>query len=351
MSTALPLPNSRRVHGMLLVNLIILIVGGCVQAYLTRPVPRDINSAVPELRPEQVGLPAMHEITDVSRFDILRQPQNISPKLYIDSWPALKQVFALQQDESSTKQIEQTLNKLIDTADRYGVLNLQAQRSRQSVDRDTAERLIQECIDAEPDQHLHHFQSALLSFDKLTDTRNPIAKWGYSNAVLSAYERAFALEPKIRAYRYYLVFAYQQTPQGFGGNPKRALNLATEAINFDPAFFLVRTHLYLLRDEIDDAFDDMDRAIASGFYKTTTLHDAIRAALQREDYGRAKRWAAYTIGVHSRWPDNWVLTARVLYASGQHSNALRCIEHALKLDPQHIDAQQLKSSWKNNAND
>lgn len=332
--------------------LVATLVAGCVDAarranVRTNRSPTAGTRQRVELTPRDVGLPELDDLVESGDFRIVRQPQDITATQYQLEWPWMAELF---EDVGSAGRSDEALLARLDSLgsdgnSRYGALNFRAQLQRRAGQCDDAKRTLDICLKEDPDQHLHHFQAALIAMCHLERSENPIMKWRYSSLLQAAYERAFSSDSSVSAYRLYLCYALQLTPKGFGGDPDRALRLAEEGLRMgDDGFLVVRAELRLLRGRSSEALVDLDIACRKGLFRSEAFLRGTTAALANNDMARARRYAGFLIGVNPRFADNWIAAGKVCWAEGRRQAARLCFRQALSLAPDSAPALRAMES-------
>ncbi len=330
-----------RDDGTLALTVILIVVVAQFDAPYRADAPRPqrpppVEATTLTVRSTDVGLPALEAITTAVPVRIVRQPSDIAPARYCAEWPWMAALF--EQDGATPPSDAVLLERLASLGappDRQpGVWNIQAQLARRAGRMSEAHELAERARDDDPDQHLHHYQAALIAMAELSRTENPLLQWRYASRMKTAYERAFACQPTVSAYRQYLCHALQQTPRGFGGDPDRALRLADEGVAMgDDAFLVVRAELRLARRESTPAFRDLDEACRLGVFRSTAFIAGVDAALAARDLERARRYAGFLLGVNPRYAGNWLAAGRVCEAEGRRDAARTCYQQARHLAP------------------
>lgn len=226
----------------------------------------------------------------------VEQPTGIELTDYLRVWPELDPyVVRLRQGERTA--VKEDLRRLAATKKPSdGALNLLAQLERQDEMLDDAEVFIEQAIDADPDQHLHHFQQAMIFFARLSLASRPLSRWNWQQKTRDAYQRAFELDPRPVPYRYYLAYTYLQAPGIAGGDKEKALRMAQEGIAMgQKEFYVVRADVHRLRGEQAEAFADYDRAMSENVFKLNSFLAAGHLALEKNDWPRARRYFDWSV--------------------------------------------------------
>jgi tetratricopeptide (TPR) repeat protein len=260
----------------------------------------------------------------------LEQPTAISREEYIKAWPSLEEALQLPSPQD-TAAAEALLRRARPTD---AALNVVAQLARQHGRLGDAERDIQRAITLAPNQHLHYFQLAMISYAHLQAASGKLDRWKWHRKTRAAYKKAFELEPRGVSYRYYLAYSYLQEPRLMGGSTEKALQMAEEGIRMGLAqFYVVRADAHRFRGELGEAFADYDRSIQAKIFKLNSFVAATTLALDKRDMERARRYADWSVSCR---PDS-AMTHEVLgdyYALARDRTAAeRAYRNALTADP------------------
>jgi hypothetical protein len=277
-----------------------------------------------------VSLPLMAAATEPTPPFIFNQPTRIEDAAYRERWPALAP--CLEQLGAPRERCLDALGERDDS--RAGVLNLRAQQLRLQGQLEAAEDAIEAAVAREPEQHLHHFQQAMIAFATLQAARTPLDQWRAASAVEDAYRKAFSLQSAGRYYRYYLAYALLQKPAFVGGDKQQALKLADDGVALgDPAFLVVRADVHRVLEQPEAALADYDAAQAANVYKRSSFAEAVRLALVRDDTARAERYLAFIDQAQPDWPGRWLLRADYLLANNDADGARRCLQQGQQRHP------------------
>lgn len=267
---------------------------------------------------------------DPAEIEYFPRAGTISRTQFLESWPELHTLWpsdtmpTLEAVEEQAKQDKSTA----------GVQLLLALLHYHQNSLDDAETLVRDFVTSESEQHLHHYLQALIITKRLQAANDPFSKWSYSTALQKTYERAFALRPDIAVYRTYLIFAYEQTPRGFGGDPARADELIAEALaNEDERFLLIRAKLNLMHDDIDAASADLDECLEHRRYYAPAFTSAVQELVTAGNLARADRYAIFAVTAEKNRAASWYALGTVRAAMGDKSVARKCLDEALRIAP------------------
>lgn len=203
---------------------------------------------------------------------VLRQATDIPIEKFVQNWPDLAPCLdgvPLKVAISCIGQIENINYQAI-------ILNLKAQNLRHQQLHDNALKLIDEAIELQPNQHLHHFQKAITLYQQLRKATSGGQKWMLSMATAKAYQQAFDLNSEPFHYRYYLSYHYLQTPESVGGNRQKALKMAEDAIEQGiRSFYPVRADIHFALGDREQAREDYLQALKHKQYKRSSFKNAL----------------------------------------------------------------------------
>jgi len=277
----------------------------------------------------------------------VEQPSAIELDDYVRTWPEL-QVYASRLTGPEAGNVKVDLQRDVSAANPAGgMLNLLAQIERQEGRLDEAERLIERAIALQPDQHLHHFQQAMIFYARLQQATWGLSRWRWHRRIKDAYRRAFELNPRPVPYRYYLAYTYLQEPTLMGGDKDEGFRLAQEGIEIGlKEFYVVRADAHRSRNETVEAFADYDTAIKLRTFKLNSFLAAGHLALDRKDFERARRYFEWAVNCRPENARTHGGLGDYLAAIGDRPAAVRAYEASLQRDPACADILEKLASLK-----
>ena len=223
------------------------------------------------------------------------QPMGIPSSTLVAKWPSLALLLDRGQITDRGLALQLLREQGLSEHATDGELNLLAQLEWQRGDLKAADAAIARAIALAPDEPLHAFQAAMVSFAHLRIASGFVQKWTWQRRTRDAYTRTFDLDPKNVSARYYLAYSYMNTPAIGGGDKDKALALANDGIRLSQnEFFAVRADAYRLRGEHKAAAADYDRSIELRVIKLGGFLDAASEALKLGDLVRAKKYYDWT---------------------------------------------------------
>lgn len=264
---------------------------------------------VPVDAADRFNLPTMSELTAGVEQRTFGQETRISDETYLRVWPHLKDVMSEEAAFDATSQDA-------------GLLNLCAQQARERTDFETADTAIARAIELAPEHHLHHLQAAFIGLSKMHESASPMARWALSTKTQRAFQNALDLDPSIHSARLYVAYALEQTPAGFGGNPRAAMQLLNDAVDAgDDMFLPVRALFLLQRGDTEQGLADALRSMRAGWYDDRTFVLASKAARESDDPEAAIDFATFAIRADSSNIDAWNALALALGDTGDRARA------------------------------
>jgi tetratricopeptide (TPR) repeat protein len=225
------------------------------------------------------------------------QPTGIDSGVFVSKWPSLEQYIDLIHDARRAEALHALRERARSTSITDGELNLLAQLEWQHGDLNAADAAVDRAVAMAPNEPLHAFQRAMVSFAHLRASSGFMERWSWQRKTRDAYARVFELDPGNVSARYYLAYSYMNTPSIGGGDTAKALSLADGGIALNQyEFYAVRADAHRLRGEREAAALDYDAAIALKVIKLGGFLDAGADALERGELERARKyyeWAAY----------------------------------------------------------
>jgi hypothetical protein len=278
-----------------------------------------------------VGAPSAAESQRLPDIVYADQPTGIELSVYVATWPSLEP-YIQRLRGSQRAAVEAELKQRaagVDVSD--GELNLLAQLEWQHGALDEADKAMKTAVALQPNQFLHAFQQAMISFARLQRAWGWVEQWKWQRRTRDAYQRTLDLNPRSVEARYYIAYTYMNTPAIGGGDKKKALDLSEAgiALNLDE-FYVVRADAHRLRGEVDAAFADYDTSIQRRVFKLSAFLAAGQAALERRDLERAKRYLEWAVhcrpdaaGTHEGLGDYYVAVHNLPAAVQSYEAALQ----------------------------
>ena len=225
------------------------------------------------------------------------QPTGVALSVYTATWPAFEPCIRQLQTSQRAAVKEELQRWSAARSDLDGAMNLLAQLQREDGALDEADHSIKQAIALRPNQYLHSFQQAMIYFARLMRGSGVLERWKWQQKTRDAYQRTLDLNPRSIEARYYVAYTYLNTPPIGGGDKTKGLQLSDAGIGLGlDEFYVVRADAHRLRGELDAAFADYDESVRRKIFKLSAFLAAGRAALDRKDIDRAKRyleWAVY----------------------------------------------------------
>ncbi len=270
----------------------------------------------------------------------VEQPEQIAPSVYVETWPDLRPYVARlsAQDNAGARADLQRAVEVAAPSD--GALNLLSQLERRDGRLDEAEVLIGKALSMNPNQHLHHFQQAMIFYARLRNASGGLDRWELHGKTRDAYRRAFELDPKPVPYRYYLAYTRLQEPWIAGGDKREALRLAQQGIDMgQQEFYVVRADVRSALDEVEAAFADYDESMRAGIFKLNSFLAAGRLALKGRQPERARRYFDYAVRCRPDSPRAHEGLGDYFAAVNETQAAVRAYEAALQADTAYSPAR------------
>lgn len=286
-----------------------------------------------------VTLGAQNKNSRASNITHVEQPTGIELIEYIKVWPELAHyVDQLRQGDRMTVTADLRRQAAM-TVQSDGALNLLAQLEREDGALDSAQSLIQRAVASNQKQPLHHFQQAMIFFARLSKASG-LGRWDWHQKTRDAYQRAFDLDPRRVAYRYYLVYTYVQSPGFVGGDKDKALRMAQEGLDLgQKEFSVVRADVHRHRGESAAAFANYDSSIAEGVFKLNSFLAAGHLALEKKDHSRARQYFEWAVRCRPDSPRTHDGLGDYYSAVGDQRAAGAAYEAALRVDPNYVEAR------------
>jgi tetratricopeptide (TPR) repeat protein len=259
------------------------------------------------------------------------QPTGIEISVYVATWPSLEP-YIQRLRGSQRAAVEAELQQRAAGADvSDGELNLLAQLEWQHGELDEADKAMKTAVALQPNQFLHPFQQAMISFARLRRASGWMEQWRWQRRTRDAYQRTLDLNPRSVEARYYIAYTYLNTPAIGGGDQKKGLELSEAGIALGlDEFYVVRADAHRLRGELDAAFADYDKSIQRRVFKLSAFLAAGQAALERRDLDRAKRYLEWAVhcrpdaaGTHEGLGDYYVAAHNLPAAIHSYEAALQ----------------------------
>jgi tetratricopeptide (TPR) repeat protein len=262
------------------------------------------------------------------------QPTGIELSVYLTTWPALESdIHRLRSSQRAAVKAD-LQQRAASKSNSDGGLNLLAQLQREDGALDDADNTIKAAIAMRPNQFLHSFQQAMISFARLMRGSGLFERWKWQQKTRDAYQRTLDLNPRSAEARYYIAYSYLNTPAFGGGSKDKGLELSEKGIALgQDEFYVVRADAHRMRGELDAAFADYDKSIQRKVFKLSAFLAAGQAALERRDLERAKRYLEWAVhcrpdagGTHEGLGDYYV-------AAHDPAGAIHSYESALQKEP------------------
>jgi|GEM_PF-1336711 len=292
----------------------------------------DVARATPTVA-DSLGVPPLSELSRAGQVSRVTQGTTVTPEQYTGAWPELAPLLIEDGSEMSAETLR--------TIEGTGTLNLLAQRLRRDGSLDEAREVIESALEREPNHPLHHLQSAYCYLDRLATTDSPLARWSIANRAQQAFELALASDPTLSDARYYVAFACERAPVGFGGDRDRSMALITDAIEAGQHKFLaVRAQFHFARGDEEAGVDDALAAIDTGYTHDGMLVSAITELRRAGRAVEAARLAAIAVRVESTNAISWLAYARSLDPTKDRYSIAAALKHAAELEPENEIVQR-----------
>ncbi len=281
-----------------------------------------------------LAAPAWSDYPRVPGITYADQPTGIELSVYLATWPALES--DIQRLRSSQRgAVKADLQQRAASKDNSdGGLNLLAQLQREDGALDDADNTIRVAIAMRPNQFLHSFQQAMISFARLMRGSGLFERWKWQQKTRDAYQRTLDLNPRSAEARYYIAYSYLNTPAIGGGSKDKGLELSEKGIALgQDDFYVVRADAHRMRGELDAAFADYDKSIQRRVFKLSAFLAAGQAALERRDLERAKRYFEWAVHCRPDAPGTHEGLGDYHVAAHDPAAAIHSYEAALQKEP------------------
>jgi len=281
-----------------------------------------------------VAARALSDYPRVAGITYADQPTGIDLSVYVAVWPALEPDIQRLRSSQRTAVKADLQQRAASKSNSDGGLNLLAQLQREDGSLDEADNTIKAAIALRPNQFLHSFQQAMISFARLMRGSGLMERWKWQQKTRDGYQRTLDLNPRSPEARYYIAYSYLNTPAIGGGSKDKGLELSEAGIALgQDEFYVVRADAHRMRGELDAAFADYDKSIQRKVFKLSAFLAAGQAALERRDLERAKRYLEWAVhcrpdasGAHEGLGDYFV-------AAHNPAAAIRSYGAALQKEP------------------